>query len=235
MTSLIALAQSEPIPDTFERWWQVRGDWVEAPNQRRGGESGVQRGHTKSGQLLYIKRQLGHLHRSWRYPLGRPTVLRELHAMQALRALGIRVPALVYGGAQHRGGQWRALLVSEALEGFVSLEQWYAGERPEAGLNLRMLQQLARMLERLHRAGWQHGCLYAKHIFVKPGTGLQGDEVEVALLDLEKSRRRWFAAAASRHGLAQLQRHRGGMPEADWQRLIDYYRLFQVKGQDAGL
>jgi len=225
MTSLIALAQSERSPATFERWWQTRGEWVEAPNQRRGGESGVQRLPTKAGQLLYIKRQIGHLHRSWRHPLGRPTALRELHALQAVRALGIRVPTLVYGHAQKDAGQWRALLVSEALEGFVSLEQWYAGEQPEAGLNRRMLQQLALVLGRLHRAGWQHGCLYPKHIYVKPGSGPQADGLEVALLDLEKSRRRWFAAAASRRDMAQLQRHRGAMPDADWQLLVELYRL----------
>ncbi len=225
MTSLIALAQSERSPATFERWWQTRGEWVEAPNQRRGGESGVQRLPTKAGQLLYIKRQIGHLHRSWRHPLGRPTALRELHALQAVRALGIRVPTLVYGHAQKDAGQWRALLVSEALEGFVSLEQWYAGEQPEAGLNRRMLQQLALVLGRLHRAGWQHGCLYPKHIYVKPGSGPQADGLEVALLDLEKSRRRWFAASASRRDMAQLQRHRGAMPDADWQLLVEFYRL----------
>ncbi|MGY2498669.1 lipase secretion chaperone, partial [Klebsiella pneumoniae] len=27
----------------FQHWWQQQGDWVEEPNVRRGGESGVQR------------------------------------------------------------------------------------------------------------------------------------------------------------------------------------------------
>ncbi|MFZ3206922.1 MAG: lipopolysaccharide kinase InaA family protein, partial [Pseudomonas sp.] len=27
----------------FEQWWQLQGEWVEEPNHRRGGESGVQR------------------------------------------------------------------------------------------------------------------------------------------------------------------------------------------------
>jgi len=61
----------------FEFYWQQQGEWVEEPNQRRGGESGVQRIHEANGRLLYVKRQVGHTYRSWRYPLGRPTVLRE--------------------------------------------------------------------------------------------------------------------------------------------------------------
>ena len=29
--------------NAFERWWQCQGTWVEPLNQRRDGESGVQR------------------------------------------------------------------------------------------------------------------------------------------------------------------------------------------------
>lgn len=227
MSSLIALAATEQVPSTFERWWQTRGEWVEAPNQRRGGESGVQRLHNQAGRWLYLKRQTGHLHRSWMYPLGRPTVLRELQALQALERLGIRVPKVVYGAARKQAGQWRALLVTEALEGFISLEQWYAGQAPQcfdSQLNRCMLQQLAATLSRLHRAGWQHGCLYPKHIFIKAHAAGEGGGVEVALLDLEKSRRRLSARAASRRDMGQLFRHRGGMPLADWQILLEAYQ-----------
>ena len=31
------------VSDQFDYFWQRQGEWVEAPNQRRGGESGVQR------------------------------------------------------------------------------------------------------------------------------------------------------------------------------------------------
>ncbi|MDM8347538.1 lipopolysaccharide kinase InaA family protein [Pseudomonas sp. sp1636] len=226
MNGLTALAQSERVPSAFEDWWQTRGEWVEAPNRRRGGESGVQRLRHATGPSLYLKRQTGHLYRSWRHPWGRPTVLRELHAMQALEKLAIRVPKLVYGAAQKHAGQWRALLVTEALEGFVSLEQWYASEAPQRwghGFQGRLLQELALTLRRLHRAGWQHGCLYPKHIFVKRHAAGSSDWAEVALLDLEKSRRRLFGSAAARRDLAQLSRRRGDMPSADWRTLLDAY------------
>ena len=92
----------------FEQWWQLQGEWVEEPNQRRGGESGVQRLQVDQGQLLYAKRQVGHLCRSLSHPFGRPTVLRERDALLGLSRLGIRVPRLVYCGASRQAGRgWR--------------------------------------------------------------------------------------------------------------------------------
>ena len=82
----VSLAQIAP-EDRFDYFWSQRGEWVEEPNVRRGGESGVQRIHASGGQLLYAKRQVGHFYRSLRYPFGRPTVLRERDALLALPGL----------------------------------------------------------------------------------------------------------------------------------------------------
>ncbi len=214
--------QASPGGDTrFERWWNSEGEWVEPPNQRRGGQSGVQRlvSRDPDQPILYCKRQVGHLYRSLRYPFGRPTVLRERQALLALDRLEIRVPSLIYCAAQKEAGKWQALLVTEALEGFISLQEWYAPNGPhrhDGALNDKILKQLAFTLARLHLAGWQHGCCYPKHIFVKVSKRDAETEVVIALLDLEKSRRRWRTSAASRHDLRQLLRHREHMPLEDW-------------------
>lgn len=202
------------LPSTeFDRWWHSPGEWVEPANQRRGGESGVRllQHRDTSRPALFCKRQSGHIYRSLRHPLGRPTILRELQAYRALARLGVRTPNIVYCAARKQSGQWQALLVTEALKGFVSLEQWYEqAQVPQ--LNQRMLQRLAATLARMHLGGWQHGCCYAKHLFVKA----RGDgDVDIALLDLEKSRRRWRTSSAAQRDLGQLDRHRGAMPEAD--------------------
>ncbi|YCH20861.1 phosphotransferase [Pseudomonas sp. D1-3] len=209
----------------FEHWWQCRGAWVEPLNKRREGESGVQllRPRDSSHPMLYSKRQTGHLYRSLRHPLGRPTILRELHAYQAFARLGIRVPKLIYGSARKHEGQWQALLVTQALTGFVSLEQCYEKQR-SAEHCACMLAALANTLARLHRGRWQHGCCYAKHVFIKIKHDESGSlRAEIALLDLEKSRRRWRTADASRHDMRQLKRHCGAMPEGDWQLLMQAY------------
>lgn len=60
------------VSDQFDYFWQRQGEWVEAPNQRRGGESGVQRLSDETGHLLYAKRQVGHIYRSLLHPSVAP-------------------------------------------------------------------------------------------------------------------------------------------------------------------
>lgn len=211
----------------FEQWWQLQGEWVEEPNRRRGGESGVQRLLLEEGRVLYAKRQVGHFYRSLRYPLGRPTVLRERDALLALGRIGVKAPRLLYCDVQKDpDGSWRGLLVSEELSGFQEIDRWYAEggrERFGAEVNERVLERVAQMLARLHRAGWQHGCLYQKHLFVRVEQVGEGVEVEAAVLDLEKSRRRFSRRRVARHDMLQLRRH-SSWAAGDWDRLVYFYQ-----------
>lgn len=216
------------VTDQFDYFWQREGEWVEEPNQRRGGESGVQRLCDETGHLLYAKRQIGHIYRSLLHPFGRPTVLREFDALHSFEQLGVRVPHIVYCGVERDAEhQWRALLVSEALDGFEEIDVWYAnGGREQHGevLHERVLQDLALNLARMHRGHWQHGCLYSKHIFVKV-TGEGADaRAEVALLDLEKCRRRISCQRAAVNDLKQLRRH-SSWNDADWKKLLYFYEM----------
>jgi len=218
---------STPAPGSFDYWWQRRGHHVEAVNQRRGGVSGVTRLTPFEPDFapLYCKRQEGHVYRSLRYPLGRPTIWREMQAYRAYARLGVATPRLIYGAIRKHQAGWQALLVTEALQGFVSLEDWYRA-RPsheQAHAQTRaVLNAVAAMLARLHRGGWRHGCCYAKHIFVR----MQDDgTAQAALLDLEKSRRSLPWQNPGAQDLAQLARHCGAMPADDLQFLRDQYQL----------
>jgi tRNA A-37 threonylcarbamoyl transferase component Bud32 len=231
MNRPLVLPAREPRTSTFQRWWDTQGEWIEEPNRRRDGESGVQRIRLRDAQQppLYCKRQIGHLYRSLLHPFGRPTALRERHALQAMRDLGVGVPELIYCGTRQQAGRWQALLVTKALDGFVSLEDWYGEEMPAYygdTLQGRMLEAVGSTLGRIHQARWQHGCCYPKHIFLKVHGEGSAAWVEVALLDLEKSRRRLRRSAAARHDLRQLKRHRQTMPEQDWQRLLAAHAAF---------
>ena len=214
-------------PDRFDYFWNQRGEWVEEPNVRRGGESGVQRIIGSDGQLLYVKRQTGHIHRSWLHPFGRPTVLRERDALTGVRALGVRVPEIVYCGAQRDPvHKWRALLVTKSLDGFEEIEHWYAGggrERVGEAAHDRVLKDLAENLARMHKGRWQHSCIYIKHVFVRvTGVG-ETAKVEVALIDLEKCRQRLTAYRAAAHDMKQLRRH-SSFSTTDWDKLVYFYK-----------
>ncbi len=204
----------------FDTWWNTSGEWVEPANVRRNGESGVQRlmPDDPHQPVLYLKRQTGHLYRSVAHPFGRPTVLRELDAYRAWDRLGITLPKVVYGGARRQNGEWQAILVTEALTGFTDMGDWYASGAHQAcapAVRRVLLDELALALAKLHKAYWQHGCLYPKHIFVNAAE----NDPALALLDLEKCRRRFNRAAAVRNDLDQLYRHRGAMPDEDWRYL----------------
>ena len=221
-------AEKEVAPqERFDYFWSQRGEWVEEPNVRRGGESGVQRVLGSDGQLLYVKRQTGHIYRSLLHPFGRPTVLRERDALTVMTALGVRVPQIVFSGAQRDPvHKWRALLVTKSLDGFEEIEHWYAGggrERHGEVVHDRVLKDLAENLTRMHKARWQHSCLYIKHVFVRV-TG-EGDSanVEVALIDLEKCRLRLTARRAAAHDMKQLRRH-SSFNAADWKKLVYFYQ-----------
>ncbi|MVV52120.1 InaA protein [Pseudomonas sp. PB120] len=212
--------------DRFAHFWNLRGEWVEEPNVRRGGESGVQRVVSSYGQLLYVKRQTGHIYRSWLHPFGRPTVLRESDALTVMHQLDVRVPEIVFCGAQRDPVHtWRALLVTKSLDGFEEIDHWYAGggrERHGEAVHDRVLKDLAENLARMHKDRWQHGCLYAKHVFVSVNGEGEAAKVEVALIDLEKCRRRLTARRAAANDMKQLRRH-SSFSTADWKKLVYFY------------
>ena len=220
-------AGTEVAPqDRFDYYWNQQGEWVEEPNVRRGGESGVQRVVGREGQLLYAKRQTGHIYRSWLHPFGRPTVLRELDALTGVSKLGVRVPEIVFCGAQPDPQyKWRALLVTKSLDGFDELEKWQAaGGRAHYGEAVyeRVLKELAENLVRMHKGRWQHSCIYIKHVFVRVTGDVDSANVEVALIDLEKCRQRLTAYQAASHDLKQMRRH-SSFSDTDWKKLVYFY------------
>ncbi|MGV8890877.1 MAG: lipopolysaccharide kinase InaA family protein [Pseudomonas sp.] len=220
-------AETDVAPqDRFDFFWNQRGEWVEEPNVRRGGESGVQRVVSSNGQLLYVKRQTGHIYRSWLHPFGRPTVLRERDALTRMHLLDVRVPEIVFCGAQRDPvHKWRALLVTKSLDGFEEIEHWYAGggrERHGEAVHDRVLKDLAENLVRMHKARWQHSCLYIKHVFVRVTGEGETAKVEVALIDLEKCRHRLTARRAASNDMKQLRRH-SSFSTTDWQKLVYFY------------
>ncbi|WP_310649706.1 lipopolysaccharide kinase InaA family protein [Pseudomonas juntendi] len=197
------------------------GVWVEPPNVRRGGESGVLR--VKLGGLtFYKKQQVGHVYRSLRHPFGHPTVAREAKAVRAATALGVGTPELVYSHIHKHQGEWQAVMVTAALEGYVSLEDFRARQLEKTlghHRYLEILEAYGRALGKLNLGKWQHGCLYLKHVFVD----FRAPGVAVALLDLEKARKRFSAKQAARHDLRQVKR-RSGWDGEEWGAFCRGYR-----------
>jgi len=199
--------------DDFDHWWTLPGDWVEAPNERRNGWSGVIRAATGNG-IAYVKRQRNHLCRSLRHPLGWPTASREWYFLLQLRTLGIAAPVPLFHAVRHTPAGIEAVLATAALEGYHPLHEL---EGLPAAARAGIADALGHELGRLHRERLQHSCLYDKHVMIRLHDDARPD---IALLDLEKMRRRLTPTLAAHHDLDQLHRHQRLFDGPDWTLLL---------------
>jgi len=203
--------------NSFDAWWSREIDWFEAPNQRRGGWSGVGRLvlplDNQPALTLFVKKQQNHGRRSWCHPLaGEPTFRREFDRLQALAAAGIPAPKVLMYAESLQAGNQRAILVTENLHGFTDLEQLLPALLAQPlGIRRTVLRAVARQIRRFHDLGWVHRALYPKHIFVRTGDVVP----EVALIDLEKARKSLGAWRRARFDLAALHRHTDGLSRSD--------------------
>lgn len=180
----------------FEALWKLDAVWFEAPNQRRGGWSGVSRCELNLPQggkaAIFLKRQENHGTRTLSHPLsGVPTFLREFKRIMMYRDNAIPTLEPVYFGMRGRGKKQRAILATEELTGFVSLEdltrQWGRGNVPPRVERRPIIEAVADLLKKMHAHGIRHGCFFPKHVFVRV---FPDKTVEARVIDLEKSRRR---------------------------------------------
>lgn len=187
---------------SFENIWQLDAPWFEAPNQRRGGWSGVVKTVLElNGENtdVFIKRQENHFTRTWQHCLrGIPTFQKEFSNIQRLRKLDVPTLEAIYFAKSGK----KAILITKALEGFESLEELNASALPRAQKNA-LINHIAGVIHKLHQHRFQHNCLYAKHIFVRQTA--QGWQVR--LIDLEKMKRRLSQKQAMLRDLSTLSRH----------------------------
>jgi len=205
--------------DLFEKFWNLPENWVEPPNRARKGQSGVIR-TTFNGEDVYVKKQIGHLHHSLRHPLGRPTALRELEAFAILNKLDIDTPTPLFCESRQIAGLDMTILVTRALDGYLPLSALAAQQLMTAAESEELILAVAKTLARLHRQRWQHSALYPTHIFVRR----RAAGYRIALLDLEKLRRRLTVSQASRHDMQQFLRRKRCWDEAGIDLLLNRYQ-----------
>lgn len=197
----------------FDFWWGVEGAWVEEPNRRRSGWSGMVT-VVLEGRRYYVKRQLNHRCYTLAHPFGWPTASREWQYLKRLQALRVGAPVGVFHGVRKAEEGVQAVVVTEELSGFADLA---ALEDLSAERKRVLAQAVGDQLGRVHREKLQHSSLYNKHVMAKPA----GEGFEVALIDLEKMRPRLTAGMAARHDLEQLRRRQRTFDEAQWGILVD--------------
>ncbi len=192
---------------TFSELWAKKIDWLEEPNKRNEGWSGVGRLHIadKEGEakIFFLKKQQNFCRRTWRHPIkGESTLKREFERLQFLALHDITVPTVVFYAEGMQDNMSCAILLTEELSEYVDLatifENW--SQDMNAKQKKRILQNVAFAIRKFHDLGLVHRAMYPKHIFIKK----QEDKCDIAFIDLEKSRFVRFLKARATHDLATL-------------------------------
>ena len=215
--------------DGFDALWNLEADWFEPPNRRRGGWSGVARivvpGPDGRSTGLFLKRQENHTRRTFRHPLrGEPTFAAEIRNILAMRRAGVPSLEPVYYAQRMLDGKWCVILMTRELLGFRPLddwvEGWYAAGAGSRQIRLRVIAECAKVLRRLHVAGFVHNAMHPKHIFLRLG---DRGGVEISLIDLEKMRRRIGPTRRMLRDLDSLNRRSPQWSSADRLRFFKAY------------
>jgi hypothetical protein len=180
---------------TFDDFWKLEAQWFEEPNQRRGGWSGVARcelNKPEGGAVrVFLKRQENHITRTLAHPIrGLPTFIREFESIMRYRRRGIPTLTPIYFGVRCEGGDRRAILMTEELSGFRSLDEMSRDWRTvPARTRAAIVRAVAQLLRQIHAHHLSHNCFYPKHVFLRIASD---DRIETRIIDLEKTKRRPF-------------------------------------------
>lgn len=220
--------------DRFETIWALEAPWVEEPNYRRRGWSGMSRielnNTTPSPMGVYLKRQENHGYRSIGTLLQyRPTAYREYKRLIAMNAAAIAAPEVLYYGERRTGEKMQAILMTREILQNIPLDDYLllSGDRPPDEVR-RLIADTAILIAKLHRHHFQHCSLYGKHVLVsgfdaaQPTLPQTGSKLVPYLIDVEKSRRRLSRMAIAVRDLNQLYRH---VPwtKPQWETFLEHY------------
>jgi tRNA A-37 threonylcarbamoyl transferase component Bud32 len=179
-----ALFSEQGLAD-FEALWNLSLDSIDEANFRGCGWSQVSLLSLRAAEgvnvKMIVKRQVNYLKRTPAHPIsGIPTLKSEFANIQRCRQWDIPTMHAVYYAERRDSREYRAILITEYLEGYVSLDD-LARQLKQKGRRTEAIKAVACVLKKLHEHRLRHGHLHPKHILVNPAPG----ELDVRLIDLE--------------------------------------------------
>jgi tRNA A-37 threonylcarbamoyl transferase component Bud32 len=207
---------------TFDGFWDLPRDWVDAINERRGGWSGVTRHVFTTGTgtsiPVYLKRQEN---QSRRGPLStyikKPTFWFEREILHYLKGKGNFGPDLLCYAERDLGGNQQTILVTRSLENYLSIDELLADLEDEQRVDI--MDRVGKFLSRLHLLRVEHGAVYEKHIYVDTSSG------DCRLIDFERARFRRSSRVAMTKDLERLFRRAEELTDTDRNVILNQYSL----------
>lgn len=194
--------------DSFQALWALDLPTVEKDSREDDGWSSVHRLELTDvngdRQCFYLKRQDNHSTRTFKAPLGEPTFAREFRAAQHFARLGIPALEAAFFAVREQQGHKQAVLLTRALDNYISLEQWFERwHQLPLSQSTHLIQAAGALVRALHNADITHNSLHPQHLFLR----LHGDGAGARLIDLEKTRRAWFGQSGFIRDLDVLNRY----------------------------
>ncbi len=195
----------------FDSFWSVKAGWVEQPNYRRGGWSGVSRlvlNLPEGGKTtVYLKRHENHIYRPRLLPwLKKPTLEREKNNLLLFSCCNIPGPELIYFSSKKVEGKVRAVMLTVALENYQNLLSFVEEQASVALCEWRHLVGcLAKAIRIMHQHHIQHTAFYPQHVLINKASE------DIRFIDLEGARKRWQEKKCMLRDLDTLQRYTHGV------------------------
>jgi hypothetical protein len=161
----------------FEQLWERNDPWFEKPNSGRSknGWSGVCRIEL-DGRFFFLKKQENFLTYSLKAPLGQSLVVKEKNNLVSFNNLNVPCMKLVYFGVRKFEGRVQGMIMTEALNGYISLDEAIVGYgRLPLEKRRKVIHSLAKLVKFTHEKGVMHNSLYPKHLFIEENFA-RGDE-----------------------------------------------------------
>lgn len=210
--------------DNFDALWEVNSAWAEDPNHRRGGWSGVHCFDLNVArdirQTVFLKKQSNHTCRTLFHPIkGIPTFRREINNILEFNKQGIATMLPLFYGEKKENGKWQALLVTKALDNYLSFDVYYERYSRNNPCKKENIKKIAAFIRNIHDKGFRYGCLYAKHIYVLGENNIK----DICLIDLEKAKKSPFKKTRLLKDLSTLYRTMGHISVKDCMQFMKYY------------
>ena len=157
------------------------------------------------------------------------TLKREFTNIGKYRQLGIPTATPVFFAERKQDKARQAILIVEGLVDFAPLDhylrQWQDQGFPCWQDQQKITATLSRQVLAIHQNHLSYNCLYPKHILLKIAnhSPLEAEDVEVAFIDLEKSRFRFSKDRAAIRDLDTLNRNTHGLSQTQRLRFLKMY------------
>lgn len=206
-------------------FWQLPENWVEPPNKRRGGWSGVSTTQLEQSNgeplTLYVKRQHDHTFRSLGHPFPKSTAWREYKNNLKLKHLAFPVATCVFYQEKKYQGSPRAVMATLEISNAIDLDKWLAIDTRQPEALDAVLGNIAKDVRRLHDLGFEYRALYGNHILLSDH---QTSPVpRHFFIDVETVRRQIPHLAPRVRDICQLFRHTPGLTTQHRERFLEQY------------